>query len=264
MPWIPAAIAAATLYGGMQQRKSDKASTAKQMAFQERMSNTAYQRQMADMRQAGINPILSAKMGGASTPTGAAFKSPNILGDAAQAGATTYQQMRANKANVDNTEANTELTNAKTVEQNQRNQEDFGTHSVNKLVAETKNIKSQSNLIKHQVANYKIKNTLENWEKNWFIDIYKAPKATLVAKPLNYIMSSAMSGLPEAERQKVLKNVHRGIKMMNDQLTYYMDNPDKLKDAIGALATGVLFRGLMSLLPSKGGFSAKGKPKFTR
>ncbi len=93
MVWGAIIGAAATIGAGLIGSKgaaSQNAASAKaaqaQMDFQERMSNTQYQRGMEDMRAAGLNPILAYKQGGAGTPGGSTY-SPVNVGAAAVTGA---------------------------------------------------------------------------------------------------------------------------------------------------------------------------------
>jgi hypothetical protein len=117
--------AAGSYLGTTSANQANIAQTKEQMDFQERMSNTSYQRAIEDMKAAGLSPMLAYSQGGASAPQGAAAKVDSALGNAVNSatastqtginymtGVQQIQNMMSQEANVD---ASTSKIQAETV-----------------------------------------------------------------------------------------------------------------------------------------------------
>jgi len=101
------AAAVASFIGGERRNRAQEELSNAQMAFQREMSDTAYQRQVADLKAAGINPMLASKLGGASTPMGSQAILQDTIGPAVQ----QFNQTRLASAQEAQYEAQTGLTN---------------------------------------------------------------------------------------------------------------------------------------------------------
>lgn len=138
--------AATSFLGNERTNKSNKSMARDQMEFQKEMSNTAHQREVKDLRAAGLNPLLSLN-NGASTPSGATA----TMSDSVAPAINSALKVREQNAMIKNME-----------EQNKNMQE------TNNL------IRAQTGTAKAQAANYgantvgtQLNNALTSIDVDW-------------------------------------------------------------------------------------------------
>lgn len=87
--WGPVAAGGLAALGSIGSSAFGMKSASNQRKFQERMSNTAHRREMTDLEKAGLNPLLTGKYGGSSTPSGTQFTPENPLKGAVETALAT-------------------------------------------------------------------------------------------------------------------------------------------------------------------------------
>ncbi|UPW41165.1 DNA pilot protein [Sigmofec virus UA08Rod_5336] len=151
---ITAGIGAATgLYNSHKDRKTQREENQKQRDWETEMSNTAYQRQVEDLKEAGLNPASALSMG-ATTPTGGNAPMPTSA-SASQSITTAMQFLNEYKKIQSEQDLNRSIT--------AKNQEETKMIGINNQTNEALNLAKLEEM-KQNVSSAKQKEKLEEAE----------------------------------------------------------------------------------------------------
>lgn len=101
---------AASLLGGVLGNRANARAARQQQQFEEHMRATQYQTAVADLRKAGLNPMLAYTQGGAGVPQGATARTEDVISPAVSSAAQTASVLSAIANQTADTENKREAT----------------------------------------------------------------------------------------------------------------------------------------------------------